>query len=129
MGGKLIYEELSYKLRGVFFGVHNEIGQYRNEKQYCDAIEFKLKLLGIKFQREFVLPISFDGERKGRSRVDFLVENKVIIEVKCVPCFSRNDYFQSLRYLVSSGKDLLLLVNFHPKYCHIKRILNPNLIK
>lgn len=38
----LVQEELSYKIRGILYAVHNELGQYRNEKQYCDSIQVKL---------------------------------------------------------------------------------------
>lgn len=130
MGGvKLLYPELSYKLTGVLFETHNELGQYRNEKQYCDCIEFKLKEIGLKYEREKILPISFEGERKGRNRADFIVEDKIVLEIKAAPSFSKDDYWQCKRYLVSSDKELAILVNFHLGSCIIKRVLNPNLIK
>ncbi len=126
---KLIEKELSYIVRGILFEVHNELGRYRNEKQYCDAIAFKFKNKSIKFEREKVLDSSFAGELKGRNRVDFMIENKIILEIKTVPYLSRNEYNQCLRYLTSSDKELALLVNFRADSCIIKRILNPNLIK
>jgi len=124
----LLHEELSYKVRGILYEVHNELGSYRNEKQYCDKIEFGLKEKGLKYEREKILLPSFDGEQKGRNRIDFIVEDKIIIEVKVVPSFSPNDFKQCKRYLVSSNKELCLLVNFGLKSCVIKRILNPDLL-
>lgn len=126
---KLIEKELSYIVRGILFEVHNELGRYRNEKQYCDAIAFKFQNRSIKFEREKVLDPSFQGELKGRNRVDFIVEDRIILEIKTVPYLSRNEYNQCLRYLTSSDKELVLLVNFSPGSCIIKRVLNPNLIK
>ncbi len=123
----LIHEVLSYILRGIFYEVHNELGKFRNEKQYCDLIEEKLKVKLLNYGREIVLNKSFVGEKKGRNRIDFIVDNKIIIEVKATPSFSRNDYMQCQRYLVSSGLKLCLLVNFGLNGCVIKRILNPNL--
>ncbi len=123
----LLHEELTFQLRGILYTIHNYLGSYRNEKQYCDAIEYGLKKKGLCYEREKVLPISFLGEKIGRNRVDFLVEKLVLIEAKAAPSISRNDYHQCMRYLVSSGTDLLLLVNFRPKALMIKRILNPNL--
>lgn len=64
---------------------------------------------------------------KGRNRIDFVVEDKIIVEVKAAPSFSPEDYRQCKRYLVSSGKELCLLVNFGLKSCVIKRVLNPDL--
>lgn len=124
----LIHEELSFKLRGVFYDVHNELGRYRNEQQYGDAIELRLKTLGIPYQREAILDQSFVGEHKGRNRPDFIVDSKVIIEIKTVPSFSQKDYAQCLRYLTSSNYDLVLLVNFNLKFCAIKRMLSPKLL-
>ena len=59
---KLIHPKLSYKINGILFDVHNERGQYCNEKQYCDAIESHLKDSGLQYEREKVLPISFQNE-------------------------------------------------------------------
>jgi hypothetical protein len=68
MYDKLIYPELSYKINGILFSVHNEEGRYCNEKQYSDAIEQKLKKLNIIYEREKNLPKSFDGELVGRNK-------------------------------------------------------------
>ncbi|MBU0596963.1 GxxExxY protein [Patescibacteria group bacterium] len=124
---KLVHEKLSYEVRGILYKVHSYLGSYRNEKLYCDAIEQGFKVKGLKYEREKVLSKGFVGERSGRNRVDFVVEDKIIIEVKVVPCFSRDIYNQCTRYLVCSGNKLLLLVNFRPKSLHIKRILNPEM--
>jgi len=125
----LLHEELSYKIRGILYTTHNYLGCYRNEKIYCDAIERGLSVKGLNYEREFILPITFVGEKEGRNRLDFLVENTIIVEVKVVPILSKNVYHQCLRYLVSSNKELLILVNFYPQNLFIKRILNPNLLK
>ncbi|PIR75183.1 MAG: GxxExxY protein [Candidatus Magasanikbacteria bacterium CG_4_9_14_0_2_um_filter_42_11] len=123
-GSLLIFKEETYILRGLFFQVQNELGRYRNEKQYGDAFEHKLKENGIQYEREKILPMSFEGEQKGRNRIDFLVFGKIIVELKHNPSFSRDDYYQCQRYLVSADMWLALLVNFQPKYVNIKRILN-----
>lgn len=126
---KLLQEELSFIVRGILYEVHNELGPHRNEKQYCDSIAYKLNEKRIKFIREFILEVNFPGEKAGRNRVDFLIDDKIILEIKAAPAFARDDYKQCIRYLVSSGKDLCFLVNFGGRACVIKRVLNPNLIK
>lgn len=125
----LLHRNLSYAIRGILFTTHNYLGTHRNEKQYCDAIEHGLKVKHIPYKREHVLKKSFEGERIGRNRVDFLIDQQIIIEVKVIPRIARNEYHQCMRYLVSSGIDLCLLVNFYPNNLYIKRILNPNLLK
>ncbi|NCO44728.1 GxxExxY protein [Candidatus Wolfebacteria bacterium] len=120
---KLIYPDLSYKINGVFFMVHNELGRYCNEKQYADALESGFKKLNIVYEREKILPISFDGEVEGRNKVDFVIENKIIIEIKAKNVLSREEYYQIMRYLRAFNKKLGLLVNFRDRYLRPKRIL------
>lgn len=121
---KLIYEELTYKLNGVLFKVAKERGIYCNENQYCDAIEKMLQEYGLKYEREKRLPIAFDGERAGRNRIDFLIENKIILEVKAKPFITKEDYYQTMRYLKAFNKKLALLVNMRRHNIIPKRILN-----
>lgn len=119
-----LYPELSYHLNGVFFSVHNELGRFRNEKQYCDRLEGKLKEKQIAHQREYPLPPSFEGERARRNIVDFLVEGKIIIEVKAKLRLEKQDYYQMLRYLSSLQCELGILVNFRRYSLVPKRIIN-----
>ena len=78
----LIYPESSYKINGILFAVHNELGRYKNEKQYGDLIEKYLEKERILYDREKILPVSFEQEKPGRSRVDFLIEDKIIWRLK-----------------------------------------------
>jgi len=123
---KILYPELSYKLVGLLFSVHNDLGCFRNEKQYSDAIERGLKSLKVPYMREFHLPQSFEGENKNRNIVDFVVDDKIILEVKTKTAIVKEDYLQVKRYLVSSSFKLGILVNFRRKYLTPKRILRGN---
>lgn len=121
---RLIYPELSYKITGVLFSVHNELGRFCNERQYSDCIEGYLKRFKINYEREKILPPSFREEIKGRNKVDFLIENKIILEIKARRLLTREDYYQVKRYLGALNKKLGLLVNLRDKYIRPKRILN-----
>jgi len=123
---KLIYPDLSYKLTGILFTTHNELGRFCNEQQYGDAIENYFKKFNLKYEREKNLPASFEGEIKGRNKVDFLIENKIVIEIKVKRILTKEDYYQLKRYLIALNKKLGLLVNFREKYLKPKRILNSN---
>lgn len=96
MGGftNLIYSDLTYKINGILFNIHNHLGRYCNEKQYGDAIENNLNKLGIKYEREKYLPSSFKGEKSIRNKVDFLIEDKVILEIKAKRIITKEDYYQ-----------------------------------
>ena len=124
MKREIVYKELSYKINGLLYEVHNELGRFCNEKQCADLFEKKLILNKIKYQRELILPVSFDGEKKGRNRIDFLIEDKIIVEFKNKRIIARDDYNQIKRYLKSLDKKLGLLVNFNDKYLKPRRILN-----
>lgn len=113
---KLIHPELSYLLTGIFFEVHNELGRYSRERQYAEALAGKLTFLNIAHTREYEL-------EKSGNRCDFLVDNKIIVELKAKPFITRDDYYQIQRYLQSSGLRLGLLVNFRNRYLKPARIV------
>lgn len=113
---KLIYPELSYIIVGILFSTHNQLGPYGREKQYCDLIELKLNEIKMPFQREC---------RIGNSGniIDFIVNNKIIIEAKAKRIITKEDYYQTQRYLQETNIKLGLLVNFRNKYIKPTRII------
>ena len=113
---KLVYPELSYLLTGICFNVHNQLGRYAREKQYGDKIAEELELAKINFEREF--PVEKTG-----NIVDFLIENKIILELKAKPMMLKDDYYQIQRYLQVLDKKLGLLVNFRNRYLKPFRIV------
>ena len=123
---KLIYPELSYRITGILFAAHNELGRFCNEKQYSDSIEGYLRKSKVKYEREKILPPSFKYEKEGRNKIDFLIDDKIILEIKAKRLLIKDDYYQVKRYLVTFNKKLGLLVNFRDKYIKPRRILNSN---
>lgn len=123
--GTLLYKDITYKLNGICFQTHNALGRYANEKQYCDFIETLLKKEGVRYEREKILSPSFAGEKTGRNRVDFFIEDTVILEVKSKRALERADYVQLMRYLIALNKKLGVLVNFWESILRPKRVLNP----
>lgn len=113
---ELIYPELSYEITGICFSAHNALGQYAREKQYGDVVEGKLKEKNIPYKRE--LAISSSG-----NIVDFLIDGKIILELKSVRILTRDIYEQVQRYLQESNMRLGLLVNFRNKYIKPVRIV------
>lgn len=120
----LIYSDLSYKIIGIFYKTHNQLGRYCNEKQYGDFIEKYLKEAELKYEREKKIEPLFEGEKKGRNIIDFLVEDKIVVEIKAKRIITREDYYQSRRYLQALNKKLGIIVNFRNMYLRPKRILN-----
>ncbi len=124
MKTKLVFPELSYKIYGLLFKVHNSLGRYCNEQQYSDAFEKLLIKEEIKYEREKNIPISFEGEKQGRNKIDFIINNSIVIEFKSKRILLRADYYQVKRYLFAFKKQLGLLINFRDKFLKPRRILN-----
>ncbi len=120
----IIYKELSYQVWGILLKAHKELGPYVSEKQVCDKIEHYLKLEGLPYSREYIIPVSFEGEHPGRNKADFLVTDKIILEIKTTRNLTPQDYYQMQRYLKATNKKLGILVNFRDRYLKPKRILN-----
>lgn len=114
----LIYPELSYKITGLLFEVHNKLGRFCSERQFCDELE----KIFIENKINYIREKNINEEIKG-DRIDFCVENKIIIECKAKKFVTKDDYFEAQRYLQNSGKKLCLLVNFRNTYLRPKRIV------
>ncbi len=122
--GKIIYPELSYEITGMLFEVHNELGNYCREKQYCDALEKLLIEKGMFYEKEVIVETESEYIKNNSNRIDFIIEDQIILEVKAKRGFVREDYNQIKRYLRFSNKKLGLLINFHQKYLIPKRVIN-----
>jgi len=124
---KIIYPSLSYDITGLCLKVHRDLGRFAKEKQYCDYLEQLLEEKGFHYKRENRISfINGQIEVKGNI-VDFIIENKIILEAKAIPYITKEDYYQIMRYLTLSKIKLGLLVNFRSKYLKPKRIINYNL--
>lgn len=113
---KLIYPELSYTIVGICFDVHNDLGRFAREKQYCDLLEDKLRDLKISHKREF--HVNDTG-----NILDFIIEKKLILELKAKRVITKDDYYQIQRYLQILNIKLGLLINFRNRYLKPIRII------
>lgn len=121
---ELIYPQLSYKLTGLFYKVHNELGRFRNERQYCEAFEELLIKNKITYQKEKDFSKKFyDKEIKGNIP-DFIIDDKIIIDFKAKKFITKEDYNQMQRYLNTLNLPLGLIVNFRNTYLKPKRVIN-----
>ena len=122
---KIIHPELSYKLTGIFYEVHNKLGRYCREKQYADAIELLLKNNNLLFERERNLPI--EGVANDyTNKVDFEIDNKILVDIKSKRFITKEDYYQMQRYLKAANHKLGLIVNFRNRYLKPIRIIRIN---
>jgi GxxExxY protein len=119
--------ELTYEIRGAIFDVYNELGPGLLESVYEEALVFELKERGLDVARQVEVPIIYkSNELKTPLRLDLLVNDQVIVELKSVeemkPVFAK----QLLTYLRLMDKRVGLLVNFNTNNLreNIKRIIN-----
>ena len=121
----ILFPELSYLITGFCYKIHNKLGRYRGEKEYADALEISFKDSNINYIREKPLPPSFQGEQNRRNIPDFIIDDKIIVDLKTKRIITKKDYYQMKRYLSAYGKELGIIINFREYYLNPKRILNP----
>ena len=119
----LLYHELTNRILKACYTVHNELGCGFLEKVYQEALEVQLSEMDIPFEREKHLPITYHGKvLKCDYIADFVVANKVIIELKAVTEMSPIFEAQTINYLRATGIKVGLLINFGIRQLQIKRL-------
>ena len=119
--------EISYKIRGAIYKVYNGLGPGLLESAYEAALAYQLKKDGLKVESQVPIDIVYDGKTLPVSyRLDLLVEDKVIIELKSIDIIKDIHKKQLLTYLKITGLHLGILVNFNIENINlgIVRIVN-----
>ncbi len=118
-----ILDPLTEKVIAAIIEVSNTLGIGFLEKVYERALVAELRLQGLKATPQATFSVHYKGARVGDYAADILVEDQLILELKCVDRLTNDHFAQCLNYLRASGKPLCLLINFqHPK-ADWKRIL------
>lgn len=106
--------DISYKIRGAIFDVYNGLGAGLLESVYVAALEWELTKQGLQVKREVPVPVHYKEVKMDLGfRLDLLIENKVIIEVKSVENLAEVHHKQVLTYLKITNLKLGILVNFN----------------
>ncbi|MDQ0780838.1 GxxExxY protein [Chryseobacterium sp. W4I1] len=119
--------ELSYKIIGAAIEVHKNLGVGLLENAYETALAYELKILGLDVKQQVSLPLKYkEITVENAYRIDLIIENKVIIEVKSVLELNPVFYSQVLTYLKLANLNLGLLINFNSELIKygIHRIVN-----
>jgi len=120
-----INDELTYKIIGCAMKVHKTLGNGFQEVIYQRALAIELKNEGISFAREQEQPTFYNNIQIGTRRVDFLVEEKVMVELKALVKMEDVHLAQGLNYLVAYNLDKGLLINFGAQSLEVKRLRHP----
>jgi len=122
--GKLLYKELSYKIVGILYEVYNNLGYGHRERTYQRALAEELKNNKIVFKKELYFPIFFKEKLISKYFFDFLVEDKIVLELKVSNDLYQNDINQILAYLKTKNYHLGILAIFTNNGVKTKRIVN-----
>ena len=109
---KLVYKELSDRVLGAVFKVHNRLGPGLLESAYEGACAIEFRHCGLKVERQVVYPLYYEGELAGAYVADMVVDDKIILELKSVKTLTPMMEAQLLNYLRLSGLPVGYLVNF-----------------
>ena len=118
-------DELTYQIIGCAMKVHSFLGNGFQEVIYQRALEIEFNKANISFARELEMHIIYDDQNIGTRRVDFLVENEVVVELKAIIALEDVHLAQGLNYLVAYKMDKGLLINFGARSLEIKRLRHP----
>ena len=111
----LRYGEVKEKVLGVFYKVYNELGHGFLESVYSRAMAIALREVGLPIEVESAVPVWFRGIDIGNFRADFLIEKKVLLELKTVDHLDRHHEAQLFNYLRATDIEVGLLLNFGPR--------------
>jgi len=119
-----LYKDLTYKIIGVCMEVHKELGKGFSEVVYGDALEIEFQDNNINFIREKSFKISYKGNILKRTyKADFVIEDKIILEIKAIKILTTSHIQQTLNYLAASKLNVGLLINFGEDRLSYKRIV------
>ncbi|MGC8981638.1 MAG: GxxExxY protein [Minisyncoccia bacterium] len=121
---KLIYEDLTYKIIGSALKVKKILGLGQKEIVYKNALEKEFKERNLNFEREKQIEIKYEGQIVGYYKPDFIIENKIVIEIKSLDSINKSTLKQAWYYLKNTNYLLALILNFSKNGLEIKRILN-----
>jgi GxxExxY protein len=118
-----LQSDITGRIITAALNVHRNLGPGFREVIYQRALVLELPIQEMEFSREVWIDINYRGQKVGRHRVDFIIE-EVMLEVKAKAQIEDVDVIQALSYLKSSGYEIGLLLNFGSKKLGIKRLIN-----
>ena len=120
---ELLYRELTFAIIGAAMEVHGILGPGFLETVYQSALARELTLRGIPFEQQVHLPVSYKDVLVGEYIADFIIEGKLIVEIKAVSNFNSQHQAQAMHYLAATGCRLALLLNFGTGSLEHRRVI------
>lgn len=120
----MLYEELTHKIIGCAMKVHSTLGSGFQELIYQRALRIEMHLQRIEHTREMEMTIYYEGHEIGTRRVDFFVDNTIMVELKAVSKLDDQHLAQAMNYLEAYNLPVGLLINFGSRSLEFKRVYN-----
>lgn len=118
------YSDITEKVIGCGMSVHTALGNGFREKIYQRALAHEMKLKELSFLEQVRMPVYFKNEKVGYSIVDFMVEERVLVEIKAVSAVESYHLNQVLNYLKAYNLEVALLLNFGENSLNFKRLVS-----
>lgn len=119
--GIIKYKELTEKIIGCAYQVYNKMGYGFLESVYEKCLLIELRKAGLAVEAQKEITVHYDGEVVGVFAADVLIENSIVLELKSVRRIVKAHEVQLVNYLVATGKDVGLLMNFGEQKVEVKR--------
>ena len=119
----IIFPDLSYKIMGILFDIYHVFGNGFQEKYYYKAIKKGLDAAKIPYLEQVRTDLEIRGYDLGRFYIDFIIDNKIVLEIKSKLYITQKDIIQVLAYLKKTGLQLGILASFTKDGVRYKRIL------
>ena len=123
------YKDLTYEIIGCAMEVHKHLGNGFQEIIYQRALAIEMSSRGIDYSREYEMKIQYKDYEIGTRRVDFFVENKIMVEIKALINLEDVHLAQAMNYLEAYNLEIGLLINFGAKSFEHKRVHNNKIKK
>jgi GxxExxY protein len=116
--------EVTQKIIGCAIKVHGKMKSGYVEAVYQKCLAIGFRKVGLDFQQEVDVPIYYDKTVVGRRRVDFIIENEIIVEIKAITTLENHHQAQAINYLETHQLQVGLLINFGSKSLQFRRLVN-----
>ena len=120
---EMLHKEITRSVIGAAMEVHRQLGSGFLESVYEHALSLEFDSRQIAFERQAPITVQYKQKQIGEYRADFLVDEKIILEIKATTALVSEHYAQALHYLAATGLRLALLLNFGAKSLEFKRII------
>lgn len=119
------YSDITAKIIGCAMEVHNNLGNGFQEVVYQRALSIEMNLQHLAHEREKEMPLTYKGFDIGTRRVDFFVDEKIMVEIKAIKELEDVHLAQAINYLEAYNMEIGLLINFGNTKLQFKRVMKP----